>query len=280
MSDCIYAQLVGYLCRWVVMLLCIAAAAVTLVMCLGALAELTDAPSTRLVVPDRIVGPGRSHFAVSAYLSPDTRLCSCASLAGRMDQRGGFLFYPYRREHIVSLPVSPGFHEVQVVGLPYSPAGLDRAHARVFVTSPSQTLYLMDDQTLLHAVRGERGALGEALAAMRTRGLAAAFVPGPLDRYLAIYDALQAAGLGYLPVVTPRGRVYDLAHTFDRVTRGLNGVPAQSRTWLVTSDPNLAGHFARFGWPAHLVGGEPQPGPGSENVVVHESMAALARDLK
>jgi hypothetical protein len=269
-------DILGLLCRWVLLGGAAASLAAALLLSVTAVGALAAGRAQPLRMDDTPTAPGALVRVRGrhGYSSPDE--IPVALLALGPDAPSWLLpgAGPQVRGYIPGPP--PGVHHAHVRGLPYGPLAYQQDGFLLVSMDPAQRLFLLDARLAI----GERAAAPQqvraALRALRTRGQAAFFHVGPAEAYADVRRVLRKRFPG-TPVLRGPGPDQPVA-VFLSVVWGWTGRPNRPPA-LITGDRDLAHEAANMKrpHPAHWVGGPPTAAVG--RLHVHRSLDRLAEAL-
>jgi hypothetical protein len=277
MSDGHSREIIGFLCRW--LLLAGAGAAVAAVTWAGlvAAAEGPRRARAQLLLRDWVAAPGRDDGAgvyLRAYLDPPASRSGLDVALMIADGRPLGVVRTYNGSCGMLLDDPPaGTTRLLVRGAPYSAMAFQARRCRVLCVPRQRAVFLVDARMVLAArARGDEHWPG-CLRAMQAAGQVALFHPGPWERFLHCRRALRAAGAA--ECILFDGSPADPTGTLLRVGRELGRQDRREGIEVVTADADLARQSAGRGFATHLICQEAAAVPPGLPLRRHASLANL-----
>ncbi len=273
------AEIVGFLCRWILLGGAAILVAVVAWESLQATVGVSQAARGSFFVADSIARAGGEddvHFyqwgmfeglgqgsgaemVTVARPAEQTRLLS---------QYGKDLFW------VRWSGCRPGASTVVYQGVPYGALAFERHTAR-FLGVPAGRWVSLVDLRLADSARADRpDEWRRTLATMRAGGEVAMFFVGSADDYEAAQSKYRGSG-GDGPLLFRRE---PMPYLLKRVARDL-GRGKDEAIRVVTADADLASKAGRAGFVVHLIGRQPMAGPARPGVVPHASLERFKDSL-
>jgi len=270
-----WKEVVGFLCRWCLLLL--AGATVVVAAWAGILASASVAADlgTAMIVADAIWDRTESAYLLG-IVSPALPGCHPeVAMSGSADSQlllvpmSGKKLYP--RPGVCRLGVNP----VRTIGVPYCGHGLDRVDAVLVVIPPQRQVCLVDAAMVLKADSNDPAGFAACLRELQHRYDVAFLHNGPFEDLPHVRRQLRRC-YPQIPVILavdghrgPRTS-FHAAYTLKRHGRN------DRRPIVVTEDPGLAHLAARSRFTMHLIASARAGGKG---LLAHESFAKFKEYL-
>jgi len=276
MSDGHSREILGFLCRW--LLLAGAGAVVVAVTWAGlAAAEVSGRTHAQLLLRDWVAPPGRADGAgvyLRAYLDPPASRSGLdiALLIAEGRPLGVVRTYNGSCGMLLDDPQA-GTMQLLVRGAPYSAMAFQARRCRVVCVPRKRPVFLVDARMALAARACGDELWPGCLRAMKAAGQVALFHPGPWGQFLQCRRALRAMGVAE-PILFDERRP-DPTYTLLRVGKELRRRERREGIEIVTADADLARQAADRGFGTHLVSDELAAVPAGVPLRLHASLANL-----
>lgn len=263
----------GFLCRWGILLLAVGAAGATAGAGLLAATDLLRDVGVRIILPDQVLGARKTKVTlVAGYLLPHAPRTRCpVAMGGLSRQSGALAANGGWRQSLLSQPLLPGSHDLQVRGVPYGPIPFRFGRARVIVPRADQRLFFLDARWVRQALEGRPHLVGECVRRMGRLGVVAIWHAGEAEEFQATRKAMNDAGLHDVPVV---GR-FRHGGTDRRSLWSIVEAARPARPEVVTADPHVGRWVARRGVRVHAIGGDWPTARRAGDLLTHGSLAAF-----
>ncbi|MGB2821449.1 MAG: hypothetical protein WBF17_10735 [Phycisphaerae bacterium] len=255
MSDSHSREIVGFVCRW--LLLAGAGAAVVAVTwaSLLAAADVSGESRAQLTLRDWVAPPGPQADGgvyLKAYLDPPASRSGLdvGLLVAEGHPLGVVRTYAGKCGMLLDNPQA-GTIRILARGAPYSAIAFQARRCRLLCVPQDRLVFLVDARMALAACGRRDEAWPDCLRAMKAVGEVALFHPGPWRNFLQCRRELRAMGLAE-PILFDE-RQPDPICTLARVGSGLCRRHRCDGIEVVTADPELARQSAGARFITHLV---------------------------
>ncbi len=274
-------EIVGFLCRWLLL-----AGAGTVVVAvtwasLLAAADVSGESRAQLLLRDWVAAPGRgdsSGVYLRAHLDPPASRSGLdiALLIAEGHPLGVVRTYKGDCGMVLDNPQA-GTIPLLVRGLPYGAMAFQASRCRLLCVPSDRPVFLVDARMALAAGGRKDEAWAACLRAMKAAGQVALFHPGPWRQFLQCRRDLRAMGVAEPILFDERRR--DPTYTLTRVGNQLRRRHRREGIEVVTADAKLARQSAdrRFG--THLVADGVDAVPAAGPLRLHRSLANLKDSL-
>jgi hypothetical protein len=273
------AEIVGFLCRWLLLGGAVASIGLVAWGCLLATVGVSQDVHSRFVVADTIVRVGaKAHnkcYQWGLLVGQHSPSGTVAALGVRMaDPVSVCQYSPGDRFLAQWSNCQPGRVPVAYRGVPYSSLAFGRQTASLLGVPDGRPVIFVDMGLARTAARDQADTWRQTLAALTTSGEVALFFDGSTDQFAAALAEYRQSG-GEMPVVF---RKEPMPYVFSRVARDL-ARSSDNAISIITANADLATRAGRAGFVVHLITTSPAPTRPTRGVVRHASLEQFKDSL-
>ncbi len=273
------AEIVGFLCRWLLLAGAVVLIGLVAWECLLATVGVSQDVHSRFVVADSIV---------RASAKGDSQCCQWGFLVGQRSPIGTAVALGVRRSQPVSVcrhsyrdrfwvrwdNCQSGSVPVAYQGVPYSSLAFERNTANILGVPDGLPVTLIDMRLARAAASDHADIWQQTLAALATTGQAALFFEGSVDQFAAALAEYRESG-GKMLVLF---RKESMPYLFSRIARDLARRKDDAIS-IVTANADLAAKAGRAGFVVHLIAPAPAGTRPGRGVVSHASLERFKDSL-